>query len=384
MEEIVLKTEKGFFVRNDKDFGALVFSPYSGLFFAIAKDYVEDTLNFCNKKKHSLQEEIQKQLNIGLVATEKNFETQSWLPNKESFFYINELPDKSPIVINWLISNKCFFKCNYCYASDVIDKDFISRDTQDIANDILKMQPLAVVFSGGEPLREKEKMKVALNILGDKVGIIIDTNGYNYDAELADLFKKHNAVVRVSLDTLHNELSKKIRPLKHKTQDNNVLDNIICNISAYRKKGIPVLVHTVVSTVNKNSLDDLYDKLPRLNLNGWRLFSVVTPNDKERKNQFEKMMSYGKVKNTEEAQSEIKEKFESIYRKQYISKSNFSVQIVHGSESAKNSVILVLPDGKFVTENMFRHEKTEINKENIFGKNLVSLQGHYERYLGKI
>jgi MoaA/NifB/PqqE/SkfB family radical SAM enzyme len=384
MEGVVIKTKKGFFIRNDEDFGALVFSPYSGLFFAIAKDYVEDTLNFCNKKKNNLLEEIQKQLNIGLEATENHFETQSWLPNKESFSYRDGFPDRNPIVINWLISNKCFFKCNYCYASDVIGQEFDMKDAKGIANDILKTQPLAVVLSGGEPLREKEKMIDALNILGDKVGIIIDTNGYNYDEELANLFKKYNVVVRVSLDTLNNELGKKIRPLENQKQDNNVLDNIIGNILAYKKKKIPILIHTVVSTVNKNSLDDLYDNLPRLGLNGWRLFSLITPNDKERKEQFDKMMSFGKAKNTKEAKDDINHKFKKIYKKTYVSKSNFSVQVVPTSESAKNAVILVLPDGKFVTESMFRNEKTEINKKNIFGRNIVSLQGHYERYLGKI
>jgi MoaA/NifB/PqqE/SkfB family radical SAM enzyme len=384
MEEKVIKTQKGLFIRNNKDFGALVFSPFSGLFFAISKEYVADTVNYCNNKTTKLPDEIIKILNIGQnPQSEKNFEIIShWLPNKESFSYIdNEFPDKYPIVINWLISNKCFFKCNYCYAGDVIDKEFEMVETKLIAEKILSLNPLAVVLSGGEPLREKEKILDALSILGNKVGIIIDTNGYNYDEELTNLFKKYNVVVRVSLDSLHNELNNKIRPLGNKNQDNNVLMKIIQNIAEYKKSQIPVLIHTVVSSINKNSLDDLYNKLPSLGINGWRIFSVINPNDKDRKERFEKMMTHGKVRNIEEAQIDIQKKI-SIFNKSLISKSNFSVQIIHSNESKKNSVILMLPDGKLVTESLFRQEKTEIKKESIFKK--VDLREHYERYLGKI
>jgi MoaA/NifB/PqqE/SkfB family radical SAM enzyme len=382
MEEQVIKTKKGLFVRKDKNFGAIVFSPFSGLFFAIAKDFVEDTLLYCNNKTNNLSEEIQLNLSIGIDTSAKNFEIQThWLPSKESFSYLDELPDKYPIVINWLISSKCFFNCNYCYASDVINKKFEEVDAKQIAEHILELQPLAVVLSGGEPLRETEKMIEALNVLGNKIGIIIDTNGYNYDEELTKLFVKYNAVVRISLDTLRNEDIQKIRPLKSEKQDNNVLDHTISNIFKYRKKNIPVLIHTVVSSINKNSFDDLFANLPHLGINGWRIFSVVNPNDIERKENFEKMMTFGKVKNLTEAQEDIKKKID-IFSKSHLSKSNFSLQIVHSSESAKNSVILVLPDGKIVTESLFKSEKIEIQKDNLFKK--VDLKGHYERYLGKI
>jgi len=382
MEGQVIKTKKGLFIRKDKDFGAIVFSPYSGLFFAVAKNYVEETLKYCNKQNENLPDEIIKNLNIGTENAAKNFEIESqWLPDKQAFSYIEELPDKYPIVINWLISNKCFFKCNYCYASDVLNKEFENIDTKQIAESILELQPLAVVLSGGEPLREKEKMIEAMNVLGGKVGIIIDTNGYNYDKKLTDLFVKYKAVVRISLDTLRNEDIQKIRPLKDEKQDSNILDDTVSNILKYRNKKIPVLIHTVVSSINKNSFDDLYANLPHLGINGWRIFSVINPNDTERKESFEKLMTFGKVKNLTEAQEDIKKKIE-IFSKSHISKSDFSLQIVHSSDTAKNSVILVLPDGKIVTESLFKSEKTEIHKDTLFKK--VDLRGHYERYLGKI
>ena len=383
MEGKVIKTKKGLFLRKENDFGALVFSPYSGLFFAIAKDYVEDTLLFCNEQKTTLMlpDEIIRSLNIGLDLTAKNFEIQThWLPNRASF--PDGFPDNS-FVINWLISNKCLFKCNYCYASDVINRKFEMVDVKKTAESILELQPLAIVLCGGEPLIEKEKMIDALNILGGKVGIIVDTNGYNYDEELTDLFVKYKVVVRVSLDTLQNDLTQKIRPLNDKKKDNNILDDIVSNIVKYRNKKIPVLIHTVVSSVNKNSLVDLYDKLPKLGVNGWRIFSVINPNDEDRKESFDEMMTFRFVKTLKEAQEDIKKKMEYL-RNSHKSKSNFSLQVVSTTDGSKNSVILVLPNGRFVTESLNRNEKTEINMNDIFSKDIVSRKEHYERYLGKI
>ncbi|MDR2835103.1 MAG: radical SAM protein [Bacteroidales bacterium] len=384
MENKVIKTKKGIFIKTDKEFGAIVFSPYSGLFFAISKEYMTDTINYCEDKKNKLPDEIVKNLNIG-IAQEKNFEIKShWLPDNNAFSYVDDskLPD-SPIVINWLISNNCCFSCNYCYAGDVIDKPTDIADTKEVAQKILESNPLAVVFSGGEPLREKQKIIDGLSVLGNKVGIIIDTNGYRYDKDLAKLLKKNNAVVRVSLDSLHNELNSKIRPLKDNKSNANVLNTIIANIIKYREMKIPVLIHTVVSPVNKNSLFDLYDKLPALGVSGWRIFSVINPNDIEKKEKFEKLMTFGKSKSIDEAQREIQKEI-TIFSKKHISKSTFSLQIVHSTDSQKNSVILVLPSGKFATESRVRNEKKEIETNSIFEKYNVDLLWHYERYLGTI
>jgi sulfatase maturation enzyme AslB (radical SAM superfamily) len=380
MERQVVKTKKGIFIKTDKDFGAIVFSPYSGLFFAISKEYVSDTLKYCNERKHSLPDDIIKHLNIG-ISSDKNFEIQShWLPTKDSFTYVNDLPD-SPVVINWLISNSCCFSCNYCYAGDVNGKSTEMVDTKLIAQNILALNPLAVVFSGGEPLRESQKIIDALEILGNKVGIIIDTNGYHFNDKLTKLFQEYNAVVRISLDSLHNELNSKIRPLKDNKPNSTVLGTIIANIAKYREMKIPILVHTVVSSVNKNSLYDLYDKLPILGVNGWRIFSVINPNDKDCKEKFEKLMTFGKAKSIDEAQQEIQKEI-TLFSQKHISKSNFSLQIVPSNESKKNSVVLVLPSGKFATESRLKNEKIEISTKSIFNK--VDLVGHYERYLGKL
>lgn len=380
--EIVKKTKSGIYVRQHPKFGTLVFSPFSGLFYAVAEDYSDEMGLFCAGKKSNLPEIIIQHLNIGINSPNNTkFDIEHWLPSKQSFSDFEELPDKQPIVLNWLISNKCNCNCAYCYAGDVIDKEFEDIDIKTIADKLLSMNPLAVVLSGGEPMIEKSKIKDALAVLGGKTGVIIDTNGLIYDKELTSLFKKNNVVIRVSLDSLINDVNTKVRPQRDKKLSPTSVSKIVEHIHLYKQAGITVLVHTVLSSINKVNLDDLSSQLPLIGVNGWRVFSVARPNDEAKKESFEKVMKFGKVKSLDDAEKNIQRDI-IYFEKRYKSKSNFSIQILKNSNSQKNSVILITPDGKFMTENMFKSAKTLIDPEQLFKK--VDLRSHYERYLGQI
>lgn len=380
--EVVKKTKKGIYIRRNQDFGTLVFSPFSGLFFAVAKEFSDEIEAFCNSKQNDLPQVIADHINIGLDKIKTvSFDVDHWLPSKEYFSDIDELPDKQPIVLNWLISNRCNCNCSYCYAGDVIDKEFENIDIKSAAQNLLNMNPLAVVLSGGEPLMEKQKIIDVLEIMGGKTGIIIDTNGLLFHKELIPLFTKYNIVIRVSLDSLQNEVNSKIRPQRDRKGNISGVNTIIQNIINYRHAGIPVLVHTVISSMNKNSLEDLAKQLPRLNVNGWRIFTVVHPNNEAKKESFDKLMKFGKVKNMEEAEKNLQKEI-YYFSKRLKSQSDFSIQVLQAVNTKKNSVVLVLPDGTLATEGMFKSAKTEIDRDNLFRK--VDLRSHYERYLGLI
>lgn len=378
MEEVI-KTKKGLFIRIHKSFGAIVFSPYSGLFFAIKEEYVDKTIQFCEGKKVSLDNEIIRHLEIGINKEEEIFEVKHYLPNSEQFHKDNVFPP-FPIVINWLISNKCNCKCNYCYADDVIDHDFDEASIEETVQKILELNPLAVVISGGEPFMVKEKLRKAIELLGDKVGLIVDTNGLLWDDSIIELMQKYNVVVRISIDEIRHKVNSKTRVVRDKKVNDVALQTINENMLKYVALKIPVLVHTVVTSYNKKSLPDLAKGLPAMGVNGWRLFSVIRPNNKS-KEIFDKVMNYRNDANYDNQIKDIKLDLDDLKRK-FPSKSNFSIEIVPTNESSKNSVVMVLPNGKLVTESLFENQKMVISKDEIFAN--VNPWGHYERYLGKI
>ena len=53
-----------------------------------------------------------------------------------------------------------------------------------------------------------------LNTIGNRTGIMLDTNGLIYKQDIVPLLKKYNVVVRISLDSLLNCDNSKIRPQK--------------------------------------------------------------------------------------------------------------------------------------------------------------------------
>ena len=243
------------------------------------------------------------------------------------------------------------------------------------------MNPLAIVLSGGEPLLEEMKLKDILNTIGNKTGILLDTNGLIYPQNIIPLLKKYNVVVRVSLDSLSNKVNSAIRPQRNKKNDISNVATIVENIQLYRKAGITVLVHTVLSTMNKKHIEDLATQLPLLDINGWRIFTVVRPNDNAKKDSFDKLMRYGKIKSIEDAEKNIQKELTRFERK-FQSSSLFHIQILRSSTTKRNSVVLVMPDGKLMTEGMFKSAKTIIDIDAIFKK--VDLRSHYERYIGLI
>lgn len=89
--------------------------------------------------------------------------------------------------------------------------------------------------------------------------------------------------------------------------------------------------------MNKNSLEDLSKQLPRLNVNGWRIFTVVRPNDEAKKESFDKLMKVGKVRNMDEAEKNLQKEI-NYFSKRLKSQSDFSVQILQAVNTKKNSV----------------------------------------------
>jgi len=382
----VIKSKNGLFIKEIDGFGALVYSPYSGLFFSIAENYAGETIRFLNNETVQINEEIALNLNINITNNIRSFEVNHWLPEKSEFVLDEGFPEE-PIVINWLISDQCNCQCKYCYATDVMEMDHDREETTSVAKGILSYKPLAVVLSGGEPMLSQELGK-ALEVLGDKTGTIIDTNGLIFRKELIPLLNKYNTYIRVSLDSVLPEINNMTRPIKDETEQSiELLNTIFNNIFSYIENGISVSIQTVVTSCNKNVLEDLYKRLPQIGIKGLRLLLAVEPNNENNLNGFEEVMVQGRSKSIKEAVVDLKKKMNDLARR-HSSKSEFAIQVVTSSASIKNSVILVYPSGDFYTEQINRPGKIFIDKYNSSSPKdifkTVDLRGHYERYLGEL
>jgi hypothetical protein len=131
------------FIRFDDDVGFLIYNRKNGFIYAYS--YLE--VNECIRKKILEGNDTEEIFDSFIPKLE--LKEDRLLPNKEYWQGVPQQKLKLPLVINWLISNVCTHKCNYCYADDIIDKINVNDNFESIANNIIMYKPLNVVISGG-------------------------------------------------------------------------------------------------------------------------------------------------------------------------------------------------------------------------------------------
>jgi len=383
--EITRKAQSGHYYKTIPEFGTLVFSPYTGLTYAISLKLSQKVVEWLEGSKATLPKSIASPLKVGWKIPLNNavYTTNQLLPDK-SFWKDYSQPNEI-IAINWFLTGLCNFKCDYCYASDLMyehTKEPIYKEIEQTSKRLLSYNPLYVVLTGGEPFVSPH-IESAIKLLTGKVGIIIDTNGTQLKEHDFRIIKQNNIVLRISLDSPRPQLNLKHRvPKELREQSYNI---ILKNISRSVEYKIPTIIQTVVSSQNKNELVEFGDILVRLGVNGWRIQKIQE--SFLNKANFNKLM-LGRIKKLDNASDQIDKKLHNTIKMQHSRwNSKISLQVSRNTPTDRNSVILVAPDGRFWTESQIQVGKKLIdsnspwtpNKELLFSK--INPYSHFSRYL---
>jgi len=376
-------TKSGIILRRDTNVGFLVYSPYSGLFFAVHEADEEVLLAWLDLRSSSPpSEEHLKALGPGWAISMDgaDYPLQHLIPNTGVNWTI--IRPEHPILINWFLTGNCSLNCQYCYAQDLMHGTCNEPgvdDIQKISSGIISHNPLAVVLTGGDPLISQH-LDLAIKLLHKKTGIIIDTNGYLLNEQHVEIFKKYNVFVRVSLDTELPKINDKLRPLLKDDNSKSIsgssskmaLDCIIKCIDA----GIKVGVQTVVTKANRSDLESFGDKLYRLGVCHWRLMMVAP--SKLRNNEYLSLRGdeKGQKRYYSHIQKQLRQKHKNWWHE------GMAIQITHNM--TPNAVVLVSPSGEYFTESNIHLGKENLS-ETLSSKNAffdkVSMHAHAERYL---
>ncbi len=388
----VIRTSSGLYIRNDYNIGLLTYSPYTGLTYAVHDSNLETIYKWLNKEKRkSPSITYETSLGAGWATHIENFSTigQRLLPSPSLW---KTLPATDyPILINWFLTGNCPLNCVYCYAEDLMRHRVAEPNEDDIvsyAEEILKLKPLVVVLTGGDPL-SSPYLEKAIEILSGKVGLVLDTSAYSFSEKKLKLFKEHNVNVRISLDSEIPELNQRQRPLLINNK-NSKLTAIpaIDAICRCLDEKISLTVQTVATKKNSNDLLSLGDKLYRMGVRSWRVFKVAPSEIKI--NGYKKIV--GESKDSGEKYHGKKARGPYAYNFELLTKAssyrwNNEMEIQVTFNERVNAVILVGPDGKFYTESNVRLGKALIDEENPQSPSLESIKhkvdmiGHAERYL---
>lgn len=384
------RTQSGLFVRDDPKFGLLVYSPYSGLTHVVHPDEsvaVQQWLN--GEADYPNMEGYEACLGAGwlIPIAEGRYTSPHLLPNKDT--WTNLPTPHKPIVINWLLTGRCPLKCMYCYAEDLMRCENMEPDVrriEQIAERILKLNPLTVVLTGGDPLVSPH-LAHAIHLLSPKVGVVVDTSAYTFSVDNLELFRDNNVAVRISLDSERPRVNDLQRPAVRRRDSSSTVAAVqaLCDCL---DAGISVTVQSVATKKTANDLLALGDKLFRLGLRSWRVLKIAPSKSS--------LAGYRKLCGEfTDAGKRITGKlaqgpYEYVFRKLREAangtwQQGMSVEIVENS--TRNSVVLVGPDGRFYTESNVSICKVIIDEQDPCSPSLesmkskVNLLAHAERYL---
>ena len=164
------------------------------------------------------------------------------------------------------VTDRCNFRCRYCMPEELYGEafEFLKKDQVLSFEEIIRLSKIFVNLgvnkiriTGGEPLVRKNVSNLikSLSEIDENLDIAMTTNGYllsKYASELHDAGLKR---LTVSLDSLHNEIFKKM------SGKNFDVENVLSGIKKAKSEGFEnIKINTVVrKDVNENSIMDLVD-----------------------------------------------------------------------------------------------------------------------------
>ena len=260
-----------------------------------------------------------------------------------------------------------------------------------IASSILELSPVVVVLTGGDPLFTPN-LAIAIECLKGRVGIVVDTSGYTMRDEHIQLFIDNDVSLRISIDSPVPRIHELQRPLSllypkfvDRGKSLSFAMDALCNSL---RAGLGVTVQTVATKKTANDLVALGDILYRLGVHSWRIFKVAPS--------AANMPGYAKLvgSHTDDGRAYkgkiAKGPYEHAFSKVLAArdshwKCRMAIQVTYNE--IPNSVILVTPDGRFVTESNTGTGKVELDAKHPKSprlsalRSVVNMSGHAARYL---
>lgn len=300
----------------------------------------------------------------------KNKEELISLLNENQNLISRNIDYSYPFRLNWLIENKCNLDCIYCYASDKIDIKKSNENIYKTVEAINNLHVLNIGLTGGEPTLNPYLERI-IEMFSSKCAIVLDTNATtDVFLKLSNTLKKANVLVRISIDSVDDEINKKVRPSKRKNFSS--FKNIDKNIDILIKNDIYPLIHTVITNLNKNYLDDIAKYLIKKKIKIWHLYSV---NYSDKCKDF-----YNTIKVDKQEMENIYHRLKALYSDKIKitleSKSNDFSQCAIGMIDSNGRFFLdtVYNGIKYIGKDSFSPTKDEYAKE-------LNIKGHCIEYL---
>lgn len=205
------------------------------------------------------------------IQTEKDLE--EFLAKHEAAKTKN-IKSKYPFYIGWQLSNGCNLDCIYCFA-EVTLHNKRCEDIVETAKEILKLHPISVGLSGGEPTLEPRLAEI-MRLFKGKTTAVLNTNGTTDKLEsLIPVLKETNTFVRLTIDSTDNDLLNKVRPPRVMPEGGyNQVDIIRKHVKLMIDQRVNFMIHTVITQQNLKTIEKTAQDLIDMGVKRWHMYKV--------------------------------------------------------------------------------------------------------------
>ena len=161
---------------------------------------------------------------------------------------------KSPLTINWAVTNICNFKCRHCYSRTDPSDELDAKTLFACIDKIVAAKVLSINFGGGEPLLRKDLLDIASYAAGKGLRVSMNSNGYLIDANRAKALKAAGfSKVGISLDSHLPDVHDEFRGVKGSHA------RAVAALAYLKEAGIKTSLSTVICKINHTAISELID-----------------------------------------------------------------------------------------------------------------------------
>ena len=184
------------------------------------------------------------------------------------------IKSKYPFYIGWQLSNACNLDCIYCFAEATLHNKRC-EDIMDTANEILKLNPISVGLSGGEPTLEPRLADI-MRLFKDKTTTVLNTNGTTDNLEkIIPVLKETNTFVRLTIDSTDNDMLNKLRPPRKMPEGGyNQIEKIRKHVKLLIDNDVNFMIHTVMTQQNMTTIEKTARDLIEMGVKRWHMYRV--------------------------------------------------------------------------------------------------------------
>jgi GeoRSP system radical SAM/SPASM protein len=159
---------------------------------------------------------------------------------------------KSPLTINWAVTNRCNFKCRHCYSRTDPSDELDNKTLFACIEKIVTAGVMSINFGGGEPLLRKDLLEIAAFSSWKGLRVSMNSNGYLIDRERAKNLKAAGfSKVGISLDSHVPDVHDGFRGIPGSHQ------KAVAALAYLREAGIKTSISTVICKINHAAIAEL-------------------------------------------------------------------------------------------------------------------------------